>query len=77
MLKAHQFLLLNIEMQPYDNATSGRITLELSTPNEVIKSEMIVRIENGTIALLPQVIRFTNSYSRQIQYINLVSTYSQ
>ncbi len=36
-----------------------------------------MRTENGTIALIPQVLRFSNAISRQIQYINLVSTYSQ
>jgi hypothetical protein len=36
-----------------------------------------MRTENGTIALIPQVLRFRNAISRQIQYINLVSTYSQ
>jgi hypothetical protein len=70
-------MLLNIEVQPYNNATSGKLTLDLITVNEAVSAELLVRTENGTIALIPQIIRFTNAISRQIQYINLVSTYSQ
>jgi hypothetical protein len=76
-LKSQQFLLLQIEVAPFENATSSRLAIELATANEVVSAELLVRTENGTIALIPQVVRFTNAISRQIQYINLVSTYSQ
>lgn len=77
MLKSHQFLLLNIEVQPFDNATSNQLTLMIATASEVVNADLLMRTENGTIALIPQVLRFTNAISKQIQYINLVSTYSQ
>jgi len=36
-----------------------------------------VRVENGTIALIPQVIRLRNAFMRTVEYLNLVSTFTQ
>jgi len=36
-----------------------------------------IRVENGTIALIPQVIRLRNAFMRTVEYLNLVSTFTQ
>ncbi len=77
LLKSQQFILLQMEVSPLENASSARLGIDLTTAHEAVTAELMVRLENGTIALIPQVVRFSHAISRQIHYINLVSTYSQ
>jgi hypothetical protein len=77
MLKANHFIVINIEVELLFNCTSSTLPLRLITNVETISIPLIIRVENGTIALIPQVVKFRTPFERTIEYLNLVSTYSQ
>ena len=52
------------------------IPITLTTSTETITIMLVVTVENGTIALIPQIVRFVSPVAKTIEYINLVSTYS-
>ena len=59
------------------NGTSVSLPITLRTNVESLRIMMVIRVENGTIALIPQIVRFNSPIERTIEYLNLVSTYSQ
>lgn len=62
-------------MYPLLNATSGTLPLRILTLEEHITKPIKFKVENGTIALIPQISRFPSFYKKSIEYLNLVSTY--
>jgi hypothetical protein len=76
-LKSNHFLVLMFALKPFINATTGNTSLTIITENEHIDKKVKFKFENGTIAVLPQIIRIHSAYEKSVEYLNLVSTYSE
>lgn len=76
-LKGNHYFILEIEMTPLPNATSGTLPLRILTAEEHITKPIKFKVENGTIALIPQISRFQSFYKKSVEYLNLVSTYRE
>jgi hypothetical protein len=76
-LKGQQFVVLSVEVEPQANATSVTVPMRMVTETEDITVNLQIRVENGTIALIPQVVRLRNAFARTVEYLNLVSTFSR
>lgn len=65
-LKGNHFVIINIAIGPLNNATSGEASFQLQTENEVIMKKIRFKVENGTIALIPQVLRISSVYEQTV-----------
>lgn len=61
-LKGNHFVIINIGITPLSNSTSGETEFEISTVNEKITKKIKFKVENGTIALIPQILRINSAY---------------
>ena len=58
LLKPNHFILLSLDVELLFNGTSASLPMRISTSVEEITIMLVFRVENGTIALIPQVVRF-------------------
>lgn len=77
LLRGQQFVIVSLEIELLQNATSAALPLQILSSTENIITMLRVRVENGTIALIPQIIRLRNAFGRTVDYLNLVSTFSE
>ena len=76
-LEGGHFIIITFGLTPLENATSGEVPFSIQTPNEKIEKSLKFKVENGTIALIPQVLRIPSAYEKSVEYLNLVSTFSE
>ena len=76
-LKGGHFIIITFGLAPLPNATPGETPLTIYTPDEKIEKTIKFKVENGTIALIPQVLRIGSAFEKSVQYLNLVSTFSE
>lgn len=65
-IKGGHFIIIAFGLTPLPNARSGLVPFQFGTENESFTKNLKFKVENGTIALIPQVLRIKSGYEKSL-----------